>query len=118
MARRPGSRCRHPGGSPCTARRFLKVCEGLGGSLRDSGFAMRTILGTRGLEPIRNSEFGARRTDFGVRSTEDGVRSTEFGARSSEFGVRSSEFGVRSSEEFGVRSTEFGVRSTEFVLRT
>src|SRR5579875_3117586 len=36
----------------------------MGGNLRDSGFAMRKTLGTRGLEPIRHPEFVLRNGFF------------------------------------------------------
>src|SRR5579875_338914 len=41
----------------------LRVCERMGGNLRDSGFAMRRILRARGLEPIRSAEGGGRRAE-------------------------------------------------------
>src|SRR5579885_2438029 len=43
---------------------LLSVCERLGGNLRDSGFAMRKILRTRGPEPIRHLEFVLRNGFF------------------------------------------------------
>src|SRR5579885_3438941 len=55
------------------------VGERLGWSLRDSGFAMRKILRTRGLEPIRRTENGERSAENGERSTENGVRNSFFG---------------------------------------
>jgi len=36
--------------------------------MRDSGFAMRRIPRTRGLEPIRDSEYGVRNSSFGMDS--------------------------------------------------
>src|SRR5579885_1592210 len=54
------SRFRAPLGASPRLRVHLRVCERMGGDLRDSGFAMRRILRTRGLEPMRNSEFVLR----------------------------------------------------------
>src|SRR5579875_1138130 len=79
-------------------REGVGVGERTGWNLRDSGFRMRQILGTRGLEPIRSAECGIRNSFFGVRSSEFVLRSSFFGVRSSEFVLRSSFFGVRSSE--------------------
>src|SRR5579884_3624970 len=82
---------------------------------------MRKILGTRGLEPIRNSKCGMRSAERGVRRAECGMRSAERGvvgwalptdsrllsvvdahplaipATPSECGARSAESGARSS---------------------
>ncbi len=69
-----------------------RVGERMGGSLPDSGFAMRKILGTRGLEPNRSAECGVRSAECGVRSAECGIRSPGFALRDSLSGIRSPEW--------------------------
>src|SRR5579884_3659588 len=50
--------------------------ERLGCPLRDSGFAMRKTLRTRGLEPIRSTEYGIRSPEFVLRNSLFGIRSS------------------------------------------
>ena len=91
----------------------LSVGERRGGNLRDSGFRMRKILRTRGLEPIRNPEFALRSGCFpslrgGFEPLDSGGRipgSRAVSARSrrwvAAFVLRSSLFGLFPSAEPG-----------------
>src|SRR5579885_786876 len=93
----------------------LRVRERMGGNPRDSGFAVRQIPRTRGLEPIRSAESGvvgwALPTDSRLLSVVD-AHPLAIPATPSECGERSAEFGVRRAE-YGERSAECGVRGAE-----
>src|SRR5579885_962388 len=72
---------------------------------RYSGFAMRKHLRTRGLEPIRSTEYGSRSTEYGVRNSEYGVRNSGSVLRDPFFGIRNSFFGIRNRYFHSVRGS-------------
>jgi hypothetical protein len=92
-----------------------RVRERRGGNLRDSGFAMRKILRTRGLEPVRSAESGVRRAECGERNSECGERSAECGVVGWALPTDSRLLSVVDAHPLAIPATpsECGVRNSE-----